>query len=77
MVLTSTPPDTRPARPAARDFHRLAFRALGTDCQVDFEAASHAAAGDFKALVQGWVADFEARFSRCSSLQACPYNDCM
>ncbi len=37
---------------------------MGTDCQVDFAAASLGAARSFAAHTQSWVADFEARFSR-------------
>lgn len=45
-------------------YHRLAFRAMGTECRVDFAAASVAAAREFQTHVLGWLADFESRYSR-------------
>jgi thiamine biosynthesis lipoprotein len=49
---------------AKRDYHDLAFDAMGTTCSVVFEAASRARAEEFRRAVVGWVAAFEARYSR-------------
>lgn len=49
-------------RPA--DFESVRFNALGTVCQVDFEARSAADAADFRDWILAWVQRFEQRFSR-------------
>jgi thiamine biosynthesis lipoprotein len=43
---------------------RLAFKAMGTSCQITFTARSAAVAKDFKRAALRWVSDFEARYSR-------------
>ena len=45
-------------------YYRHAFRAMGTDCHIDFAATSPAQAGRFKQFVAGWLASFEATYSR-------------
>jgi len=45
-------------------FYRHAFRSMGTDCHIDFAAASPAAAGRFKQFVADWLAQFESKYSR-------------
>lgn len=46
------------------DYHRLNFRALGTDCQVFFSSRSVARARDLRVNICRWMAWFEARYSR-------------
>ena len=68
MVLTRQTAEDGAAPPNAATgstpFHRLAFRAMGTQCQVDFACESGPRAREFKADVLAWVESFEARFSR-------------
>lgn len=45
-------------------FHKLAFTAMNTNCQVNFSSADTALARDFQAEALRWVAWFEARYSR-------------
>ena len=45
-------------------YHRLAFHSMGTECRIDFAAASEAAAREFRAHILEWLADFESRYSR-------------
>jgi len=47
-----------------QDYSRHSFTAMGTVCQVHFQATSHAAGEAFKKTVTGWVANFENQFSR-------------
>ncbi len=49
---------------AAGDGSRLAFAAMGTRCQVTFTSPSRRAGDAFAGAVLGWVAEFEARYSR-------------
>ena len=49
---------------AVGHYYRHAFRAMGTDCHIDFAAASEAQARRFKQYVADWLAKFEARYSR-------------
>lgn len=46
------------------DFHRLGFRAMGTECRIDFAAASVAVAHEFRKFILDWLAGYESRFSR-------------
>ena len=46
------------------DMYRLAFFAMGTECQVTFSAVSRAAADRFRLAAFQWLAGFEATFSR-------------
>jgi len=43
---------------------RLAFRALGTQCEVQYHPRSPAAVVPFEQAVRAWVENFEARYSR-------------
>ena len=43
---------------------KLAFRALGTWCQITYATPACATAGRFAEAAVRWVADFEARYSR-------------
>lgn len=52
------------AQERAVDFESFRFNAMGTVCQVDFEARSVAAAREFQAWTLAWVTRFEQRFSR-------------
>ena len=45
-------------------YYRLAFNAMGTECQVSFTCISMARAREFREHVLKWLAGFEARFSR-------------
>ncbi len=47
-----------------QDYYRHSFEAMGTVCQVQFQANSHAAGETFKNAVSAWVMDFEQQFSR-------------
>lgn len=46
---------------------RLAFRALGTHCEVQYQARQMGAAPEFEHAVRLWVERFEARYSRFRS----------
>lgn len=46
------------------DFEKLAFHAMGTICRVQFRAPNAKAARSFQDDVLGWVAQFEAKYSR-------------
>lgn len=50
--------------PADNAYDSLTFHALGTQCQITFQAASVAAASSFKTAAATWVHDFERRYSR-------------
>ncbi|HEY8995864.1 MAG TPA: FAD:protein FMN transferase [Lacunisphaera sp.] len=43
---------------------RLAFRALGTQCEVQYQSRLASAAASFEQAVRTWVEKFEARYSR-------------
>jgi thiamine biosynthesis lipoprotein len=43
---------------------KLAFRALGTQCEVQYAAASDPQAANFERAAVEWVAAFEAKYSR-------------
>lgn len=65
MTLTAEMP--KPAAPAADRVQPLRFlrwTALGTNCEVQYSCADATAARTFEAAVTGWVAAFEAKYSR-------------
>jgi thiamine biosynthesis lipoprotein len=72
MVLTSPPSEAmvfervnRSARfSSAAGLHQLSFQAMSTACQMRFRAAGERAAREFQEETLGWVAAFEARYSR-------------
>lgn len=45
-------------------FSRFAFRAMGTNCKVEFETSSRARAQAFTTAVLDWITYFENQFSR-------------
>ena len=47
-----------------RGLHKLEFRAMGTHCRVLCHSVPAAVANEFQREVVGWVARFEARYSR-------------
>lgn len=49
---------------AVDDSYHLQFRAMGTDCQIDYRASSWAAADRFREASLRWVATFEETYSR-------------
>ena len=49
---------------AMEGIYRLAFPAMGTQCRVDFAAASSTAARGFRGQMFRWLSEFEGRFSR-------------
>lgn len=55
-----------PPAPAGRGspLRKLAFRALGTYCEVQYEAADGARAAAFERAAAAWVQAFEAKYSR-------------
>lgn len=61
---------TKPATPArtsagtAESLRFLRWPALGTKCEVQYACADAGAARAFEAAVTGWVAAFEAKYSR-------------
>ena len=46
------------------DYTNYTFDAMGTVCQVQYQASSHAASNAFKTAVSTWVSTFEQTFSR-------------
>ncbi|MEI6514384.1 MAG: FAD:protein FMN transferase [bacterium] len=46
------------------DYILHSFTAMGTTCQVQFQASSHATSEAFKTKVSDWVSGFEDQFSR-------------
>jgi thiamine biosynthesis lipoprotein len=60
-----TPEPARRASGADLPLRRLAFRAMATQCEVQYTApAGDAQASRFEAAAEGWVHAFEAKFSR-------------
>lgn len=51
-------------RPDARGVRRAEFRALGTNCLIQFRHTDDLTARRFAAAAIDWLADFEAKFSR-------------
>jgi thiamine biosynthesis lipoprotein len=58
-----TPPPA-PASTTAGGLRRLTWPALGTQCEVQYAAASDAQAAGFETAAVAWVAAFEAKYSR-------------
>jgi thiamine biosynthesis lipoprotein len=50
--------------PDARGVRSIAFRALGTNCGIQFRLADQKRALEFVAEALGWLGAFEAKFSR-------------
>ena len=50
--------------PDARGVRSIAFRALGTNCAIQFRLADQKRALEFVAEALGWLGAFEAKFSR-------------
>jgi thiamine biosynthesis lipoprotein len=44
--------------------YQLGFRAMSTDCRVNFHDVPASVARDFQRDVVAWVAQFEAKYSR-------------
>ena len=55
-----TPATAAPAVP----LRRLAFHALGTQCEVQYAAAANGPAEAFERAAVNWVQQFEAKYSR-------------
>jgi len=53
-----------PLDPDARGVRKVAFRALGTDCYIQFRCEDAKRALEFVAAALGWLSAFEAKFSR-------------
>ncbi len=53
-----------PLLSAGGNFFSFIFRAMGTDCQVDFECSPYARAAEFRGQVLAWLREFEDKFSR-------------
>jgi thiamine biosynthesis lipoprotein len=49
---------------AENGLHQLAFRAMSTECRVNFYGVPASIARDFQQDTVAWVAQFEARYSR-------------
>lgn len=71
MTATMHPPIPAPTRPAPAGavagnpgLQRLAFRALGTQCEVQYRPRQAGTALAFEQAVRSWVERFEARYSR-------------
>lgn len=60
----SQPIPQTPIEPDARGVRRVAFRALGTECFIQFRCADSRKALEFVAEALGWLGAFEAKFSR-------------
>lgn len=60
-----TPPPPAPATGVALPLRKLAFPALGTNCEVQYAApGGEPQAAAFERAVVGWVSAFEAKYSR-------------
>ena len=60
----ATPASVAPLRPAAPTLHLLRWKALGTECFIQFVCDGEAAAQAFARAATSWVEAFEARYSR-------------
>lgn len=59
------PPPAPAGGPATAPLRRLSFKALGTNCEVQYAAPGGAAQAEgFERAVTAWVASFEAKYSR-------------
>lgn len=56
--------DARVAFDAKRGLYDLKFRALGTDCRIQYSATGNDYAAAFAKEAVQWVADFETKYSR-------------
>lgn len=65
MICSAAPVNARPAvtSPAA-SLRRVSWRALGTSCEIQYACDDGARASRFEGKAIGWVADFEAKYSR-------------
>jgi thiamine biosynthesis lipoprotein len=60
-----TPPPPTAATPTSLPLRKLAFPALGTNCEIQYAApGGDAQAAAFERAAVGWVGAFEARYSR-------------
>ena len=60
-----TPPPPLPATSSDQPLRKLTFKALGTQCEVQYDAPGGAAqAAEFERQAVGWVQAFEAKYSR-------------
>ena len=68
MVLTMTPPpvkiDARVVFDSKRRLYDLQFKALGTNCRIQYSATSNDHAAVFAREAVQWVASFEGKYSR-------------
>jgi thiamine biosynthesis lipoprotein len=60
----SKPVQQVPMEPDARGVRQVAFRALGTQCAIQFRCEDKRRALEFVADALGWLSSFEAKFSR-------------
>ena len=60
----SKPVSPIPIEPDVRGVRRVAFRALGTDCAIQFRCEDKKTALLFVADALGWLSAFEAKFSQ-------------
>lgn len=60
----SKPIQQVPMEPDARGVRQVAFRALGTQCAIQFRCEDKRRALEFVADALGWLSSFEAKFSR-------------
>lgn len=71
MVLEEQPAPLKISAKVAFDSERglydLTFKALGTDCRVQYAAANNEQAAGFAKEAVKWVADFETKYSRFRS----------
>ena len=58
------PPALVPATGGAEPLRRVKWSALGTTCEVQYACADEARARGFEQAALGWVAAFEAKYSR-------------
>ena len=56
--------DARVSFDPKRGLYDLRFKALGTDCRVQFSAGSNDQAAAFSKEAVQWVANFETKYSR-------------
>lgn len=56
--------DAKLRRDDQRGLYALEFRALGTRCGIQFASSTAAGAAEFARTAVGWVAAFEAKYSR-------------
>jgi len=65
MAAVLTPPASSPSRTTGgAGLDRLVFRALGTQCEVQYQVNPPGTARAFEQSVRAWVETFEGRYSR-------------